>query len=291
MSMGQRARAAALIVAVLGTGVALAAWKQSSIEDTNAAAAHQPEPTESVAFAIAEQREHSQTTTSIGTVVALRSITVRNELPGTVRHVKLTPGDMVAAGTVLVGLDVSVERPNCRRWRRSATWRKPSSHACSAWWSGKAASADGAGRRARAARHRRGADRAHPGRDRAQDHPRAVPRARRHLRRARGPVPQRRHGAHHASGRGRSHLRRFHGGAAGRPRRCARACTVRMCITDARWQTPIAAQASGAGFARVDRAHAQHHGSCTHRGCSPAPSPGASVRVEVPVGAPRRKSW
>lgn len=109
MSIGKRARALALVLAVLGTGVALAAWKQSSIEDTNAAAAHQPEPTESVAFAVAEQREHSQTTTAIGTVVALRSITVRNELPGTVRRVKLTPGDIVPAGTVLVGLDVSVE--------------------------------------------------------------------------------------------------------------------------------------------------------------------------------------
>jgi membrane fusion protein, multidrug efflux system len=109
MSIGKRARAAALIVAVLGTGVALAAWKQSSIEESNAAAGNQPEPAESVAFAIARQHEHSQTTTAIGTIVALRSITVRNELPGTVRRVKLTPGDIVPAGTVLVGLDVSVE--------------------------------------------------------------------------------------------------------------------------------------------------------------------------------------
>jgi membrane fusion protein, multidrug efflux system len=47
--------------------------------------------------------------TSIGTVVALRSITLRNELPGTVKQVNLTPGQMVEAGTLLVGLDVSVE--------------------------------------------------------------------------------------------------------------------------------------------------------------------------------------
>lgn len=110
MSIGKRARAGALIGAVLATGVALAAWKQASIEENNAAAAHQPEPMESVAFAVAESREHSQSTTAIGTVVALRSITVRNELPGTVRRVNLTPGDIVPAGTVLVGLDVSVEQ-------------------------------------------------------------------------------------------------------------------------------------------------------------------------------------
>jgi membrane fusion protein, multidrug efflux system len=104
----------ALIGVVIGTGTALAAWKQSSIADSDAAAANQPEPTESIAIAIAEPREHRRTTTSIGTVVALRSITVRNELAGTVRQVSLVPGSIVPAGTVLVGLDVSVEEAELR---------------------------------------------------------------------------------------------------------------------------------------------------------------------------------
>lgn len=103
-------RSAVLIVAVIGAGIALAAWKHASIEDSNAAATQQPEPMESVAAAIAEEREHSRTTTSIGTVVALRSITLRNEVPGTVHRVALTPGQIVEAGTVLVALDVSVEQ-------------------------------------------------------------------------------------------------------------------------------------------------------------------------------------
>ena len=64
---------------------------------------------ESVTVAVASEREHRDTTTSIGTVLALRSVTLRNELPGTVREVKLTPGQIVEAGTVLVALDVSVE--------------------------------------------------------------------------------------------------------------------------------------------------------------------------------------
>ncbi len=110
MTDSKRVRAGALIAAVLVTGAALAAWKQASIEDTSAAATNQPEPMESVSVAIAQQHEHSQTSTAIGTVVALRSITVRNEMPGTVHHVRLTPGEIVPAGTVLVGLDVSVEQ-------------------------------------------------------------------------------------------------------------------------------------------------------------------------------------
>ena len=99
-----------LVAATLGMGVALAAWKSASIESSNAAAANQQEPAESVAVAIAREHEHRRSTTSIGTVVALRSITVRNELPGTVRQTRLTPGQIVQAGTVLVALDVSVER-------------------------------------------------------------------------------------------------------------------------------------------------------------------------------------
>ncbi len=98
-----------LITGVVATGAALAAWKHSSLEEANAASAHQPEPMESVVVAVAEEREHQQTATSIGTVVALRSITLRNEVPGTVRRVTLTPGQIVEAGTVLVAFDVSVE--------------------------------------------------------------------------------------------------------------------------------------------------------------------------------------
>ncbi|MGH8177775.1 MAG: efflux RND transporter periplasmic adaptor subunit [Steroidobacter sp.] len=98
-----------LIGAVVGAGTALAAWKHDAIEIADTAATNQPEPMEAVAVAVAREHEHNQTTTSIGTVVALRSITVRNELPGTVRRVSLVPGQVVEAGMVLVALDVSVE--------------------------------------------------------------------------------------------------------------------------------------------------------------------------------------
>ncbi len=99
-----------LVVAVIATGSALAAWKHSALENANAAAANQPEPVEAVQAAVATERQYRPVTTAIGTVVATRSISVRNELPGTVRRVALEPGQVVEEGTVLVALDVAVEQ-------------------------------------------------------------------------------------------------------------------------------------------------------------------------------------
>ncbi len=110
MIRGSQIGSLSLIAAVIVTGTALAAWKHSALEDSAAAAASQPEPVESIAVAVAEERQHNRVTTSVGTIVATRSITVRNELPGTVRHVTLEPGHIVEPGTVLVALDVSVEQ-------------------------------------------------------------------------------------------------------------------------------------------------------------------------------------
>lgn len=99
----------ALLSILALTGIALALWKKNAFAQSNAAAANQPEQVEAVMVATAEKRPHRRSTTSIGTVVATRSVTLRNELPGTVQEVKLVPGQIVEAGTVLVALDVSVE--------------------------------------------------------------------------------------------------------------------------------------------------------------------------------------
>jgi membrane fusion protein (multidrug efflux system) len=69
---------------------------------------------EVVTGAVAESREHRGAATSIGTVVAMRSVTLRNEVPGTVSRVRLAPGQVVEAGTVLVAMDVSVEEAELR---------------------------------------------------------------------------------------------------------------------------------------------------------------------------------
>ena len=109
-----------LLLWVVGTGVYLAAWKHASIQEADAASANQPEPLESVMAAVAKEREHRPMTTSIGTVLALRSITLRNELPGTVRQATLTPGQIADAGTVLVALDVSVEEAELKAQQAQA---------------------------------------------------------------------------------------------------------------------------------------------------------------------------
>ena len=103
-------RSGVLIVAIVVIGGLLAAWKTSAIHASEAAAANQPEPMELVNAAVATEREHRATSTAIGTVLAIRSVSLRNEVSGTVRHVNLTPGQIVEAGAVLVALDVSVEQ-------------------------------------------------------------------------------------------------------------------------------------------------------------------------------------
>ena len=86
--------AAVLLAAVIGGGGALAAWKGSALERSAHASDGMPEPSEAVTMAVAEPREHQPTTSAVGTVLALRSVTLRNELAGTVRQVRLTPASV-----------------------------------------------------------------------------------------------------------------------------------------------------------------------------------------------------
>jgi membrane fusion protein (multidrug efflux system) len=109
-----------LLFIVVGIGGALAAWKYLSLREQDAAAANQPEPTEAVATAVAQPREHRRTATSVGTVLALRSVTLRNELAGTVHQVRLVPGQIVQAGALLVALDVSVEQAELKALQAEA---------------------------------------------------------------------------------------------------------------------------------------------------------------------------
>ncbi|HEY1908695.1 MAG TPA: efflux RND transporter periplasmic adaptor subunit [Myxococcaceae bacterium] len=115
-----RRRLGSLVLAavLLTTGTVLAAWKHNRLAAERSAV--QPEPVEAVTIASAESRTHRESTTAIGTVLALESITLRNELPGTVRHVSLTPGAIVEAGTVLVALDTSVEAAELRALQAQA---------------------------------------------------------------------------------------------------------------------------------------------------------------------------
>ena len=113
-----------LVLVILGIGVGLGLWKYESIQASAEASASQPEPMESVMVAAAREIEHRQTTTSIGTVLALRSVMLKNELAGTVREVRLTPGRIVEAGTLLVALDVSVEEAELKAQEAQAALAK-----------------------------------------------------------------------------------------------------------------------------------------------------------------------
>ncbi len=110
-----------LLLTVVGAGVLLSAWKSASNKEREAAAANQPEPMEAVTVATAMERAYRDTSTSIGTILALRSIALRNELAGTVREVKLEPGATAEAGDVLVALDVSVEEAELKALQAQAT--------------------------------------------------------------------------------------------------------------------------------------------------------------------------
>jgi membrane fusion protein, multidrug efflux system len=113
-----------LIVIIIAIGAGLGLQKYESFQASAEASANQPEPMESVMVAAAREIEHRQTTTSIGTVLALRSITLKNELPGTVRQVTLTPGQIVDKGTLLVALDVSVEQAELKAQEAQAALAK-----------------------------------------------------------------------------------------------------------------------------------------------------------------------
>lgn len=99
-----------LLVVVVGGGALIYLWKSHADAAAAQAAASQPPPMWAVEAAEVRTKPFASSTTSIGTVRALQSITLRNELPGTVHKVSLQTGQVVEAGAVLVELDVAVEQ-------------------------------------------------------------------------------------------------------------------------------------------------------------------------------------
>ncbi len=120
MSRRGRIGSVLLIASALSLASGLAAWKVLSVRRADAELSSRPEPMESVIVAVAREVSQREETTSIGTVVALRSITLRNELAGTVHQVALTPGQVVEAGALLVALDVSVEEAELKAEKAQA---------------------------------------------------------------------------------------------------------------------------------------------------------------------------
>jgi membrane fusion protein (multidrug efflux system) len=98
-----------LLLTVAAVAAGLGSWKRAELRAQEAAASAPFEPMEAVTASAAVERVHQDRSTSIGTVRALRSVTLRNEVAGTVSEIALEPGTIVEPGTVLVALDVAVE--------------------------------------------------------------------------------------------------------------------------------------------------------------------------------------
>jgi membrane fusion protein (multidrug efflux system) len=98
-----------LFAAIGAAAYGLWTFKKAGFAASAAAAAAAPEPQELVEAALPARRTFQRTTTAIGTVLALRSVDLANETAGTVREVRLAPGAVVEEGELLVQLDVAVE--------------------------------------------------------------------------------------------------------------------------------------------------------------------------------------
>ncbi len=97
-----------VIAATLGLLAFLAWWKYDQIQ----AASKMPPPPEmptAVGIQLVGSVSWKNSTSSVGTILAPRSITVNNELPGTVSEVLFQPGSVIEAGAVLLRQDISVE--------------------------------------------------------------------------------------------------------------------------------------------------------------------------------------
>lgn len=97
-----------LLVIVVGAGAALAFIKYSSIR-AQMSAPPRPEAPESVNVASVQSVTTRMSTTSIGTVAAVRWITLENEVAGSISKFSVKSGEIVEKGQVLLELEKSVE--------------------------------------------------------------------------------------------------------------------------------------------------------------------------------------
>ncbi len=94
------------LVLVVG---ALAGTKAAQIKTMIAAGKSFAPPPETVASTQVETSQWQPTLTAVGSVVAMRSVTIASELPGTVQRLHFESGKLVRAGEILIQLDTSIE--------------------------------------------------------------------------------------------------------------------------------------------------------------------------------------
>jgi membrane fusion protein, multidrug efflux system len=105
--MGRRLFLMLGVVAILLTGLGFLKFRQ--VQSAVQAATFQPPP-EAVTSIVAQRQEWPSTMNVVGTMEAVRGVTVSADLPGTVDKINFESGQSVRAGEVLVELDTRQER-------------------------------------------------------------------------------------------------------------------------------------------------------------------------------------
>jgi membrane fusion protein (multidrug efflux system) len=108
------------LLACLLVFAGLAAWKVTEIRAAIAAGEAYPEPAETVEAVTVLATEFSPTLSVMGELVAPQRLDLRNELSGEIVAVNFASGARVAAGQLLLQLDVSVEQANLQAARARA---------------------------------------------------------------------------------------------------------------------------------------------------------------------------
>jgi membrane fusion protein, multidrug efflux system len=98
-----------VLLGVMGAGAGVVGLKYLQIQAMSGQGPPPEMPT-SVTVTVSKLVGYRQSLTAIGTVVAPRSVTLSNEVPGTVTRALLSAGSIVESGTVLLQLDTSIEQ-------------------------------------------------------------------------------------------------------------------------------------------------------------------------------------
>ncbi len=109
-----------VIAACLAVSGGLGYWKYTQIQAAMAFAAAFPEQVVAVESVLATEESWRPSSSVTAEVVATRSVTLSNELAGSIAAVGFRPGDQVNAGQILVMLDTSEEQALLAAARASA---------------------------------------------------------------------------------------------------------------------------------------------------------------------------
>ncbi|MDG2002286.1 MAG: efflux RND transporter periplasmic adaptor subunit, partial [Novosphingobium sp.] len=108
--MGSRQSWIAAVAVMVALAMILGGYKLARQMFSDMALAAAPEPVEAIHSVRARVAPFTAEVRSVGSVVATRTVEIRNELAGTVTYVGFNSGQVVRKGSVLLRMDISEER-------------------------------------------------------------------------------------------------------------------------------------------------------------------------------------